>query len=85
MLTRKQLQDEWFYPLKIVYSIFYFVRYSLLGFISHMGTSPHSGHYVCHVKDEKMGRWIIFNDNKVAISEKPPKEFGYLYFYKRVK
>jgi len=58
-------------------------RYVLTGFISHMGKSPQSGHYVCHIKDEKLGRWIIFNDNKVAISEKPPKEFGYLYMYRR--
>jgi len=58
-------------------------RYRLAGFISHMGTSPHSGHYVCHIKDETLGRWIIYNDNKVAVSEKPPKEFGYLYLYKR--
>ena len=32
-----------------------------------MGTSPHSGHYVCHIKDETLGRWIIYNDNKVTI------------------
>lgn len=29
-------------------------------------------------------RWVIFNDRKVALSEKPPKELGYLYLYKRV-
>lgn len=28
--------------------------------------------------------WIIFNDNKVAISEKPPLQFAYLYLYKRI-
>jgi len=57
--------------------------YELVAFISHMGTSSHSGHYVCHIKDSD-GRWIIYNDNKVALSVNPPKELGYLYLYKRV-
>jgi len=56
-------------------------RYNLLAFVSHMGTSPQSGHYVCHIKEAD--RWVIFNDNKVAASERPPKELGYLYLYKR--
>lgn len=29
-------------------------------------------------------RWVIFNDQKVCASEKPPKDLGYLYFYRRV-
>uniref|UniRef100_A0A4W4FL27 Ubiquitin carboxyl-terminal hydrolase n=1 Tax=Electrophorus electricus TaxID=8005 RepID=A0A4W4FL27_ELEEL len=28
--------------------------------------------------------WVIFNDQKVCASEKPPKDLGYLYFYRRV-
>jgi len=56
-------------------------NYELLGFISHMGTSTLCGHYVCHIK--KNGKWVIFNDEKVAESEEPPKDLGYLYFYKR--
>lgn len=28
--------------------------------------------------------WIIFNDNKVNISEKPPIPFAYIYVYKRL-
>ena len=31
-----------------------------------MGTSPHSGHYVCHIRDDLNDRWIIYNDNKVS-------------------
>jgi len=58
-------------------------RYDLTAFISHMGSSSHSGHYVCHIKDND-GKWIIFNDNKVALSVKPPKDLGYLYLYKRL-
>ena len=56
-------------------------KYELQAFISHMGTSTLVGHYVCHIKRE--GSWVIYNDNKVALSEKPPKGLGYLYLYKR--
>lgn len=47
-----------------------------------MGTSTQVGHYVCHILKED--RWVIFNDGKVAISQNPPKDLGYLYLYKRV-
>lgn len=57
-------------------------KYELVGFISHMGTSIHVGHYVCHIK--KDGQWTIFNDNKVSKSVDPPTDLGYLYLYKRV-
>ena len=41
-------------------------RYELDAFISHMGPSNHSGHYVCHIRDKKdPSKWVIFNDNKV--------------------
>lgn len=56
-------------------------KYELFAFISHMGTSTSCGHYVAHIK--KDGRWIIFNDRKVAVSENPPFDLGYLFFYKR--
>eukprot|EP00112_Aurelia_sp_Birch-Aquarium-sp1_P012383 Seg2604.5 transcript_id=Seg2604.5/GoldUCD/mRNA.D3Y31 product="Ubiquitin carboxyl-terminal hydrolase 5" protein_id=Seg2604.5/GoldUCD/D3Y31 len=57
-------------------------KYRLFAFISHMGTSTSCGHYVCHI--HKDGRWVIFNDRKVAVSENPPKDLAYIYFYKRV-
>lgn len=57
-------------------------KYKLVAFISHMGSSSQVGHYVCHIL--KDGQWVIFNDNKVAISQNPPKELGYLYLYQRV-
>lgn len=57
-------------------------KYKLVAFISHMGTSSQVGHYVCHIL--KDGQWVIFNDNKVAISQNPPKELGYLYLYQRI-
>lgn len=56
-------------------------KYELVATISHIGSNTHSGHYVCHVKKE--GRWIIFNDRKVAISQDPPLGLGYMYLYKR--
>ncbi|CAM9751807.1 unnamed protein product [Lampetra fluviatilis] len=58
-------------------------RYRLFAFISHMGTSTMCGHYVCHIRKE--GRWVIYNEDKVCASEKPPKDLGYLYFYKRMQ
>ncbi|XP_069831233.1 ubiquitin carboxyl-terminal hydrolase 13 isoform X2 [Dendropsophus ebraccatus] len=57
-------------------------RYELFAFISHIGTSTMSGHYLCHIKKE--GRWVIYNDHKVSASERPPKDLGYLYFYHRI-
>ncbi|KAF0916131.1 hypothetical protein E2562_000733 [Oryza meyeriana var. granulata] len=57
-------------------------RYKLMAFVSHMGTSTHCGHYVAHVL--KNGRWVIFNDNKVAASVDLPKDMGYLYFFQRI-
>ncbi|KAI4333751.1 hypothetical protein L6164_018520 [Bauhinia variegata] len=57
-------------------------RYRLVGIVSHIGTSTQCGHYVAHVV--KDGRWVIFNDNKVAASINPPKDMGYLYFFERL-
>ena len=62
---------------------FPFPGYQLVAFISHMGTSTMVGHYVCHILRD--GHWVIYNDNKVALSEKPPKELGYLYLYQRLQ
>ena len=43
-----------------------YTRYELDAFISHMGPSNHSGHYVCHIRDKQdPSKWVIFNDNKV--------------------
>ena len=57
-------------------------KYELVGFISHIGKNLGSGHYVCHIL--KDGKWTIFNDEKVALSESPPLKHGYLYLFKRV-
>ena len=55
--------------------------YSLKGFISHIGKSVSSGHYVAHAK---VGNdWVIFNDEKVGKSVHTPFGFGYLYLYQR--
>jgi ubiquitin carboxyl-terminal hydrolase 5/13 len=56
--------------------------YCLVGFISHIGKHVGSGHYVCHMKHGDAG-WVIFDDEKVAKSESPPLELGYLYLYRR--
>ena len=57
-------------------------KYKLVAFISHMGTSHMVGHYVCHILKE--GKWVIYNDAKVALSQNPPKGLGYLYLYQRM-
>jgi len=57
-------------------------KYRLVAFISHMGTSTKAGHYVCHIR--KQGRWVIFNDEKVSLSEQPPQDLAYLYLYERI-
>jgi ubiquitin carboxyl-terminal hydrolase 5/13 len=56
-------------------------KYRLRAIVSHMGTSPHSGHYVAHVKRDD--KWYLFNDEKVAISQNPPVSLGYLYLLER--
>jgi len=56
--------------------------YELVGFVSHIGRNTSSGHYVCHKKAAD-GKWVIFDDSKVAQSEKPPLDLGYVYLYRR--
>jgi ubiquitin carboxyl-terminal hydrolase 5/13 len=56
-------------------------KYRLVAFISHIGNNTSCGHYVAHIL--KDSRWVIFNDETVALSEHPPKDLAYLYLYKR--
>ncbi|KAF2073334.1 hypothetical protein CYY_005352 [Polysphondylium violaceum] len=56
-------------------------KYKLLGFITHIGNNAQHGHYVCHIV--KDGKWIKFNDRHVQLSQDPPKDMGYIYFYQR--
>mmetsp|Transcript_68344 Transcript_68344/g.192737 ORF Transcript_68344/g.192737 Transcript_68344/m.192737 type:complete len:826 (+) Transcript_68344:80-2557(+) len=58
-------------------------KYTLMGFISHMGKNTSHGHYVCHMKRGPDGGWVIFDDQKVAKSEAPPLDLGYIYLYRR--
>mmetsp|Transcript_34536 Transcript_34536/g.53015 ORF Transcript_34536/g.53015 Transcript_34536/m.53015 type:complete len:534 (+) Transcript_34536:1127-2728(+) len=57
-------------------------KYSLVGMVSHIGKNTGSGHYVAHLK--RGDKWVIFNDENVAISETPPFPHAYLYLYQRV-
>ncbi|CAD5207649.1 unnamed protein product [Bursaphelenchus okinawaensis] len=56
-------------------------KYNLRAFITHIGSSPQSGHYICHIRHNNT--WYIYNDEKVAFSQNPPKNLGYIYFYER--
>jgi len=58
-------------------------EYSLVGFVSHIGRHTSHGHYVCHMKRGKDDGWVIFDDQKVAKSEAPPLDLGYIYLYRR--
>lgn len=55
--------------------------YNLNSFITHLGSSTHVGHYVCHIK--KDGQWYYFNDAKVARTNDPPIGKGYMYFLRK--
>ena len=58
--------------------------YDLFATITHLGTSVHSGHYVCHVKQSDQDNWVYFNDSKVAGTVEPPIGKGYMYFFTKV-
>ncbi|KAK8866422.1 Ubiquitin carboxyl-terminal hydrolase 5 [Tritrichomonas musculus] len=58
--------------------------YELIAFVQHKGPSALCGHYVANVK--RNGKWILYNDEKVAIypdDVKPQFGKGYLYLFKR--
>lgn len=56
-------------------------KYTMVGMVSHIGKHTGSGHYVAHLKRDN--KWIIFNDEKVAVSATPPFAHAYLYLYQR--
>ncbi len=56
-------------------------KYNLVGLISHIGKNTGSGHYVAHLKRDK--KWVIYNDEKVALSENPPIRHAYMYLFQR--
>jgi len=56
-------------------------KYTLMGMISHIGKNTGSGHYIAHLKKDE--KWVIFNDEKVALSENPPFQHAYLYLFRR--
>ena len=56
-------------------------KYILIGLVSHIGKNNGCGHYVAHLK--KDGKWVIFNDGKVALSQDPPIEHAYMYLFVR--
>ncbi|KAG9007392.1 hypothetical protein FRB94_014419 [Tulasnella sp. JGI-2019a] len=62
-------------------------NYRLKAFVSHKGTSVHSGHYVAHIRHDKEG-WVLFNDEKVvkadAESINTLKPLAYLYIFQRM-
>jgi ubiquitin carboxyl-terminal hydrolase 5/13 len=68
-------------------------KYTLVSMISHIGKNTGSGHYVAHIHKKfdvntsdsstKESKWIILNDEKVALSSNPPFAHAYLYIFQR--
>jgi len=58
-------------------------RYELTAIIVHLGSSTHSGHYVAYIK--RNNQWILYNDRKVTVSEKPPIGGCYLSIWTRTQ
>lgn len=42
-------------------------KYDLYAVVTHVGSNPFSGHYMCYVKDYE-GRWLLLNDKEVTTS-----------------
>ena len=60
--------------------------YRLVGVVSHLGGTTHSGHYVSDVYSVERGQWFHYNDHRVnrvdeadVLSES--HQSGYLFFY----
>ena len=56
-------------------------QYRLAGILSHIGKNTGAGHYVAHVC--RGNKWYIMNDEKVAVSEKPPLDLAYMCLFER--
>lgn len=58
-------------------------KYRVRAFVSHMGTSVHSGHYVCHANRDDAS-WAIYNDRVVAECSPVPIGMAYIYLLERI-
>ena len=58
-------------------------QYTLFSVVSHKGSSTNCGHYICHTKIDD--RWIMFNDDRVAIDSEPSFDNAYVLIFVRNK
>lgn len=58
-----------------------FTKYRLKAFVTHHGSTPHRGHYICHVKHGD--QWYLCNDSRVISVPRPSTEHSYFYLYER--
>ncbi|XP_070786305.1 ubiquitin hydrolase B-like [Enoplosus armatus] len=69
-------------------------RYSLVSIVSHLGSTAHSGHYICDgaYREQTSGdvteRWLTYNDDKVSETTGSSvchlrQRTAYLLFYER--
>lgn len=68
-----------FYIYIDLFWVLFFLEYKLVVFISYKGILIVVGYYVCYIKKE--GRWVIYNDEKVALSEYFFRDLVYFYLY----
>jgi len=57
-------------------------KYRLVAMVAHQGNSTGHGHYVAYIVKE--GKWTVFNDSKVAHTDKPPLDKAYIYFFRKI-
>ena len=61
------------------------LKYELVAFIEHIGSTAHSGHYVAYIRDGQ--QWLLYNDSSVTeVTEAKMSAAScrsYLYFYRK--
>ena len=59
-------------------------RYQLRASCLHKGNKADFGHYVAVYKEKDLDGWVLCNDARVVVANKPPTEECYLVFYERM-
>ena len=63
-----------------MFMIYKVINFLTIGFITHVGDSALSGHYMCHIL--KDNEWFCCNDSSVTPCKDTPFGNGYIYFFK---
>ncbi len=60
-------------------------RYQLSAFVLHKGNQIQSGHYVAYIWSLEWRHWIVYDDERLSVSLKPPVEQAYMYVFRKQK